>query len=218
MGAEAACKVTFRHRATMGKARLETEVLHFCGPDLTLTIPFAEIEEVSSGGGMLTVTSALGDASFDLGPAAAKWADKIRHPPSRLDKLGVKPGWRASAIGVSDGAFLKELRQSVAHLSIGRAAKESDAIFFGATKAAELARLEKLRAALKPNGAIWVVRPKGRPEISERAVMAAGRAAGLVDVKVVGFSATHTAEKFVIPVSARPGSSNPRPPKSPTSR
>src|ERR1700686_5045575 len=103
MGAEAACKVTFRNRATMGKARLETEVLHFRGPDLTLTIPFAEIEEVSSGGGMLTVTSALGDASFDLGPAAAKWADKIRHPPSRLDKLGLKPGWRASAIGVSDG-------------------------------------------------------------------------------------------------------------------
>ena len=33
--------------------------------------------------------------------------------------------------------------------------------------------------------------------------MAAGKAAGLVDVKVVGFSATHTAEKFVIPVPAR---------------
>lgn len=33
--------------------------------------------------------------------------------------------------------------------------------------------------------------------------MAAGKAAGLVDVKVVSFSATHTAETFVIPVSAR---------------
>ena len=31
--------------------------------------------------------------------------------------------------------------------------------------------------------------------------MAAGKAAGLVDVKVVGFSPTHTAEKFVIPVA-----------------
>ncbi|HEV2986441.1 MAG TPA: hypothetical protein VGX46_18725, partial [Vicinamibacterales bacterium] len=69
-----------------------------------------------------------------------------------------------------------------------------------------LARLEKLKASMKPNGAIWVVRPKGRPEISERAVMRAGKAAGLVDVKVVSFSATHTAEKFVIPVSARPAS------------
>jgi hypothetical protein len=33
--------------------------------------------------------------------------------------------------------------------------------------------------------------------------MRAGKAAGLVDVKVVSFSATHTAEKFVIPVRAR---------------
>jgi hypothetical protein len=33
--------------------------------------------------------------------------------------------------------------------------------------------------------------------------MVAGKAAGLVDVKVVSFSATHTAEKFVIPIKDR---------------
>jgi hypothetical protein len=81
--------------------------------------------------------------------------------------------------------------------------KGSDAIFYGVTSTAELSRLETLKASLKPNGAIWIVRPKGRPEISERATMAAGKAAGLVDVKVLGFSPTHTAEKFVIPVAQR---------------
>jgi hypothetical protein len=206
MGAEAACSVTFKNRTTTGRARLETDVLEFRGPDLRLSIPFRQMKRVTSRGEILTVMFALGAASFDLGRAAAKWADKIRHPPSRLDKLGVKPGWRASAIGVADRVFLKELQQSVAYLSIGRVAKESDAIFFGATRAAELGRLQRLRTALKPDGAIWVVRPKGRPEISERAVMAAEKAAGLVDVKVVGFSPSHTAEKFVIPVSARPRS------------
>jgi hypothetical protein len=45
-------------------------------------------------------------------------------------------------------------------------------------------------------------------------VMAAGKAAGLVDVKVIGFSPSHTAEKFVIPISARPRSSSPRSSKS----
>jgi hypothetical protein len=60
-----------------------------------------------------------------------------------------------------------------------------------------------IKQSLKPNGALWVIRPKGRPAISERAVMAAGKAAGLVDVKVVSFSPTHTAEKFVIPVAVR---------------
>lgn len=57
--------------------------------------------------------------------------------------------------------------------------------------------------ASRVSGVVWVIRLKGRPEVSERAVMAAGKAAGLVDVKVVGLSPTHTARKFVIPVSQR---------------
>jgi hypothetical protein len=109
-----------------------------------------------------------------------------------------------SAINVDDDAFLKELEETVAFLSIGRTAQASDAIFYGVSREAQLPRLEKLKAALKPNGALWTIRPKGRPEISESSVMIAGKAAGLVDVKVVSFSPTHTAEKFVIPVSARP--------------
>ena len=45
---------------------------------------------------------------------------------------------------------------------------------------------------------------KGRKDITENGVLAAGRAAGLKDVKVVGFSPTHTALKFVIHVARRP--------------
>jgi len=123
--------------------------------------------------------------------------------PSRFDKLGVKKEWRVSALGANDKTFLAELEGAVAELSVGRPLKDSDAIFFGATKEAELARLAKLKVSLTPNGALWIIRPKARPEISERAVMAAGKAAGLVDVKVVSFSPTHTAEKFVIPVRDR---------------
>ena len=115
----------------------------------------------------------------------------------------MKPTWRASAVGVVDADFLKELEDAVALLSIGRVLKESDAIFFGAHKEAELARLERLKTSLKPDGALWIIRPKGRREISEQAVMRAGKAAGLVDVKVVSFSPTYTAEKFVIPRAAR---------------
>jgi len=122
---------------------------------------------------------------------------------TRLEKLGVKPEWRVSVIAVGEPAFLKELRGAVSEVVVGKAAKESDAIFFGAIDAKELTRLAILKAAMKQTGALWVIRPKGRPEISERAVMAAGKAAGLVDVKVVSFSATHTAEKFVIPLADR---------------
>ena len=210
MGSEALVTVRFKGRTASGKARLETDVLHFRGGDVRLAIPFKAMSNVAARGGTLSVRFPEGTASFDLGDAAARWAEKIQHPPSRLAKIGVKPGWRASAIGVDDEAFLAELEAAVARLSIGRVVKPSDAIFVGVTKEAELSRLEKLKASLTPDGAIWIIRPKGRPEISERATMAAGKAAGLVDVKVVGLSTTHTAEKFVIPVAARPRLSSTR--------
>lgn len=78
-----------------------------------------------------------------------------------------------------------------------------DVIFYGASHEAELVEIKALRKLLRPAGALWIIRPKGRPEISGRSVMSAGKAAGLVDVKVVSFSATHTAEKFVIPLAKR---------------
>jgi hypothetical protein len=203
MGAEAGCTAKIKGTTIEVKARLETDVLHFRSEKLRLSIPFKDISNVSAHGGTLSVTSPAGKATFDIGAAASKWAGKILRPPSRLAKIGVKPAWRVSAVGVDDEDFLRELEGAVSLLSIGHVLKASDAIFVGARKEAELARLEKLKASLKPEGALWIIRPKGRPEISERAVMRAGRAAGLVDVKVVSFSATHTAEKFVIPLNDR---------------
>ena len=54
-------------------------------------------------------------------------------------------------------------------------------------------------------GAIWVVSVKGKAvRVKDAEVRRAGEAAGLADVKGCGFSATHTALKFVIPSAARP--------------
>ena len=204
MGAEATCTATVNGQSISGKARLETDVLYFRGGEVRLSIPFKDIDKVGSCKGVLSVTFGRKTASFDLGAAATKWADKIKNPPSRLQKIGVKPHWRVSALGVADEAFLAELEDAVTFLSIGRVVKKSDAIFYGAQDEAALARLAKLKASLVADGALWVIRPKGRPEITESAVMSAGKAAGLVDVKVVSFSPTHTAEKFVIPLKSRP--------------
>jgi len=43
-----------------------------------------------------------GTAIFELGPRAQKWAEKILHPKSLLDKLGVKPGAVVSVVAVGD--------------------------------------------------------------------------------------------------------------------
>ena len=45
MGAEATCTARFKGKTASGKARLETDVLHFRGGDLKLSIPFnADVE------------------------------------------------------------------------------------------------------------------------------------------------------------------------------
>jgi hypothetical protein len=203
MGAEAVIPFTVNRKSANGKALLETDVLQLRGASVKLSIPFKAMRNVRAAGGVLRFDSPHGGIALELGPAAPKWAEKILHPPSRLAKIGVKRDWRVATLGVGDEDFLAELEQAVAVLSIGRLVKDCDAIFFGVTSASQLGRLEVLKKSLKPNGALWVVRPKGRPEISEAAVMAAGKAAGLVDVKVVSFSATHTAEKLVIPIKDR---------------
>ena len=124
-------------------------------------------------------------------------------PRSRLDKLGVKPGARVSVLGIGDAEFRRDLAERTADVSIGRAKRDSDVVFVAMEKTSDLARLERLRASIKRNGAIWVVWPKGRREFREDDVRAAGPGMGLVDVKVVAFSDTLSALKMVIPVKER---------------
>ena len=67
----------------------------------------------------------------------------------------------------------------------------------------DLSALSKLVKSMQGAAALWIVYPKGQKHITENDVLAAGRKSGLKDVKVVGFSPTHTALKFVIPLSKR---------------
>ncbi|HEY7291093.1 MAG TPA: hypothetical protein VH583_14750 [Vicinamibacterales bacterium] len=145
MGNEAKCTARFKGKSAEGTARLETDVLQFRSPDLKLAVPFKTMREVTATKGALTVKMPDGVLSLQLGAPAEKWVDKIRNPPSRLQKLGAKPDWRVSVLGVDDQDFLRELEKAVGFLSVGRVARNSDAIFFGATKTAQLDRLDALK-------------------------------------------------------------------------
>jgi hypothetical protein len=203
MGAEIKCRARFGKQTGEGKALLETSEIIFCG-DFRLKIPLAGIKSVKAMKGELRVRFAEGEAAFEIGAAAEKWAEKILHPKSVIEKIGVKPGAKAVVLGVTDADFLKKLR-ALAECS-ERIGRGSELIFFGAESVAELKRVGALAKSLAPAGALWIIYPKGRKDITEVGVLNAGRAAGLKDVKVVGFSATHTALKFVIPASERRGS------------
>lgn len=201
MGAEARCTIRFNGRVSAGTALLETDALIFRGT-FALAIPYKAMTRVASDGGRLTVTFPQGVATFDLGPKADTWAARILHPKGRIDKLGVKPGARSVVLGVDDAGFLRELAERTREVST-RLRRGSDVIFIGIRRTHDLERLRSLPAYLKPNGAVWVVAPRGSPDVREADVLAAGKPAGLVDVKVVRFSQTHTAHRFVIPVAKR---------------
>jgi len=200
MGFEAKCRITHGGERRMQRALLETSELIVRG-EPAFRIPFGTIASLRVEDGTLIVEHPTGPTSFELGQQAEKWAEKIRTPRSRLDKLGVKPGLRIGVVGQLEPEFLAELEEQVG--KIGKLKKALDLLFFAVGDREELARLEQLKGALASDGALWVVRPKGVKSVTERDVMAAGKAAGLVDTKVVRFSETHTAEKLVIPISAR---------------
>ena len=200
MGAELDCRAKFGSKSSAGRALLETNEIIFRG-DFRLKIPLKEIIAAKASNGKLAITFSEGEAIFDLGPAAEKWAHKILHPKSVIEKLGVKPGQKIAVLGVTDESFLRDLAGITKYSS--KAPQNSDAIFFAAENLNDLKKIPALARALASAGALWIVYPKGRKDIRETDVIAAGRDAKLKDVKVVGFSPTHTALKFVIPVANR---------------
>jgi hypothetical protein len=214
MGYDSACTLKFDGKTLRGTAWLEQKDLLFRGPQ-RLVIPFSSISSATAREGTLLVKFDGGSAEFSIGDAAEKWAKRITNPPSRLDKLGVKAGMTVSVIGVADRSFLDELAPRAGRIIKTPPATpaSADMIFYGANDRDALARLAALSKLMVPSGALWVVRPKGRPEITEAETMAAGKKAGLVDVKVVSFSDTHTAEKFMIPVAKRAPASKPSRPR-----
>jgi hypothetical protein len=192
MGKEAEVRAVFADGEDFGRLQYEAPRLVFRGAG----------RRVFQGDDLLGLRAEDGDlvlangARFALGPKAAPaWAQAIANPKSRLDKLGVKPGHRVGVLNLADEALAPELAaRDAAPVSDHH---ELDILFYGADTPAELDRIPALIPALAPNGALWIVSRKGKAAtIKDVEVMAAAKAHGLVDNKVVGFSETLTALRF----------------------
>jgi hypothetical protein len=198
MGQEIECRMRYLERDFAGTAYLESDHVLFRG-DERLKVKFSDMKSVTADGGLLRLEFAGGPAELELGPAAEKWVHKILNPPSRLHKLGVKPGMAVRMVGRFDADFLEELKLC----RVEQTTKQADLIFLAAESMLRLAQIKKLIRALKPAGGIWVLYPKAAAAIREIDVISTGRLLGLKDVKVASFSFTHTGLKFVIPVAKR---------------
>jgi hypothetical protein len=207
MGNELKCRVLYGKQESEGKALLETSEIIFRG-DFRLKIPFATILSAKVVGDDLQVQTAEGVATFELGASTAqKWREKILHPKTRIEKLGIKPGTRVLLIGFEnqDEEFVKELQTAKAVMMPAENAlpRDCDFIFLRIVTKTQLVQVVKIARKMLGAVALWVIYPKGQQHITEGDVLSAGRKAGLTDIKVVGFSTTHTALKFVIPAKNR---------------
>jgi len=122
---------------------------------------------------------------------------------SRVEKLGVKRAADVLLLGIEDDReFVSELRGTGARVRTS-GTHPADMVFATFRHRDDLRRLPKLVRLIHADGVIWTLRPKGSKDLTESEMMAAGKDAGLVDVKVVRFSGVLTAEKFVIPLARR---------------
>jgi hypothetical protein len=122
-----------------------------------------------------------------------------------LDKLGIRPGMRVALIDMDAAGIRPLIAERTSDLVDGWPGSETDIVLLGADSIDALAPLADLAGRIRPNGAIWVVSRKGRmATLRDVDVIEAARSAGLIDNKVVSFSATRTALRLVIPVALRP--------------
>ena len=94
MGLSARCRATRGRRTTDGEAHLEGDRLTFRG-GFRITVPFDSITAVRAQTGTLILECPDGRLALRIGAGAEKWAEKIRNPRSRVDKLGIKPAPRS---------------------------------------------------------------------------------------------------------------------------
>lgn len=215
-----------------GTLNLTDDHLEFAGT-FALNLSLADITAVRVHRGRLEVVWPQGHAAFDLGRSAQVWAEALSTRRGLLDRLGVKPGAVAIVIGVDDFEFRRQLRarasavldwnQALAvfahpHMTLGGGrhgapdaagsalpplSAGADVIFIGLRAPADLQLVGRAEPFMARDGAVWVIHPRGDEPVNQTDVLAAGRAAGLLDVKVVRFSDNQTARRFVIPPGRR---------------
>ncbi len=114
MGQERESTLRIAKRRIEGEALLETAEIIFRPVDGSKRLKFAFadiVKSVKAVDGELRFHTGEGPAVLELGPAAEKWAEKILHPKSRPEKLGVKNAMQVSLLGRFDDDFQKRTQR-----------------------------------------------------------------------------------------------------------
>jgi 50S ribosomal subunit-associated GTPase HflX len=205
VGQEIKTTLRWDGRIIEGTALLETDSLVFRG-GASLTIPFAEMMSVDANSGWLELKTQRGLLLLELGTKAEAWKEKIKNPKGLIEKLGVDATKKVCIIGKLDADVRADVEGSGAKVAKSARGKGFDVVFLAASTKKDVERLPAIKEMIVDDGAIWIVYPKGRTgedELTERAVLTAGRTLQLTDNKQVKLNEELTAVRFVIPAAYR---------------
>jgi hypothetical protein len=186
---EARCKIEVRGRLRPGRAILEEDTFRFNtgrtgreGADFNVHVRFTDIISLvleERAGKLTVITRDHEEIVLHLGTRLAVAWKKIMEPrPRRLDLLGIKKKAKLGLIAIDDADLLEEIAAAGVTPSEGDAL---DVLMVGASHRADLPRLAELAARVKHGGTIWVVHPSGAKTLAAHEIIAAARAARLVD-------------------------------------
>jgi hypothetical protein len=208
VGYEVKCRVRVVEKGAAreadGMVLLEADELVVRG-EAHVRIKRTSIQRVARNSGAVTVTAPNATVTLTLDKAAAtRWEKKLGETPKRLiDKLDVRAEAAVLLIGTHDDDLCRQLAERTSRLSRARGAKNRDVVFVDVSRAADMTRIARAKAAIADDGAIWVVHPKGPTGIADTAIFAKAKELGLTATKVARVSDTLTAEKLVRPLASR---------------
>jgi hypothetical protein len=205
VGQEIKTTLRWDGRIIEGTALLETDSLVFRG-GASLTIPFSEMMSIEANSGWLELKTQRGLLLFDLGPKAESWKERIKNPKGMIEKLGLDATKKVCIVGKLAPDVRADVEASGAKVAKSARGKGFDAVFVAASAKKDLEKLPSIKEMIVDDGAIWIVYPKGKTgedELTERAVLTAGRTLQLTDNKQIKVNDELTAVRFVIPVAYR---------------
>jgi hypothetical protein len=115
---------------------------------------------------------------------------------ARGDKLGIKAGEKVLLLGPHDSDVRTDVTGAGGVVSAEVAT--ADWILVALESLGDLAHVIGLRDRMNDESAIWAVWPKGKQELKEEHIRDAALPVGLVDVKVMSWSPSHSALKLVV--------------------
>lgn len=86
-------------------------------------IPFGSIVKVEACNGKLYVQSKERSAIFDRGAKAELWREKILHPKTLIEELGVKAGEHVLVHGAFQQDFLEDVKKAGATITSSKTAQ-----------------------------------------------------------------------------------------------